>query len=238
MCGDHARESGIGRAIAEYVNQAVRASFDRVTSAFERGDVNDGQFTALVRGRDDCRHSLFADGRDIEAVRLAVVVYDLDVIASFIDAGIDEGLRLAGGGDRRDLQPILGTVSARGGDQRPGRKQVRAVRSLALRLLLPQLNRRPVIAEHIEFGGYSEHDRLFERGAESVRVGIDQTRQESMTRPVDYLRPVGRGDRFSDRLDLGALDDHGAGRDDGRAVENADIINDDGAARLPRRHEW
>src|SRR5262249_48197940 len=97
-----------------------RARFDRITSAFERGDVNDGQFTSLVRGRDDSRHSLFADGRDTEAVRLAVVIYDFDVITSFIDAGIDEGLRLARGGGRRELQPILGTVSARGGDQRPG----------------------------------------------------------------------------------------------------------------------
>jgi hypothetical protein len=62
-----------------------------------------------------------------------------------------------------------------------------------------------MVGKHIEFGGHSEDDSLFERGFVRMRVRIDQPWEQRMPCPVDYFRPVRRRERFSDRFDLAEI---------------------------------
>ncbi len=174
--------------------------------------------------------------RGIRPVRIRTVgvVHDLDVVGALGDPVGDKALRLLPHGDRRDAATELRAVAAGCGGQRPGGKDIGAVRRAGRALLpaaLPDLLR---VGEHVERGGDPEDHRLLEgfgRPAE-VNVGLDESGQQGAASPVDDRR-VGR--------DLGVgrdVHDPAVAHHDGRpfvhlaAVEEPDIAEGDPARGL------
>ena len=188
---DELSELGVGLAIDEEVHEPVRSGVDRITRAGAVADVHDRELPALVRRGDHRAHRLLAERGERHAIRVAVVVDELDVVRPFGDPRVHERLGGIGFGDGRNRHAVLGAVAFRDGDQRAGREQVGAIGGLACCLLRARSAGRGRVGEHVELGGDAEDEGGLAGVAERVRVGVDESREQGLATPVDRDRAGG-----------------------------------------------
>jgi hypothetical protein len=93
---DELSELGVGLAIDEEVHESVRSGVDRITRAGEIADVHDRELPALVRRGDHRAHRLLAERGERHAIRVAVVVHELDVVRPFRDPRVTNAWRESG----------------------------------------------------------------------------------------------------------------------------------------------
>src|SRR5262249_32538196 len=117
------------------MGQSIRSRLDRITGPLKRADVGDGQLATLVCGGDDRSHCCLADRWNAHAIRFSVIIDDLDVVRAFGYSSIYKSLGFVRSVDRRNLNTVLGAVSARSCNQRTRRKQVGHIEGFALGLL-------------------------------------------------------------------------------------------------------
>jgi hypothetical protein len=223
---DQPGEARLRRPVGEDVDEAVRSRLDRLLGAILGADVDHRQLAVLVGGLHQRREGRPVEGRQLEAVRRAVLQHDLDVVRPLGHAGVDPGLRLLRPGQRRDGHAVLRAVAAGSGGEVARAVEVGPPRRPGLRLLLAHLPGEVGIGEHVELGGDAEDERPLQRVAPGVGVAVDEAGEDRLAGAVDDRGPPGRDDVRARGGDSVPLEDDGPLRDHPGAVEDADV--DDG----------
>src|SRR5215472_4362211 len=176
-----------GRFVLENVGEAVATGCDGITRAVLRADVDDRHFFAVVSSGDDRGKLVFRQRGDGSTIGAAIVINDLDVIAAFGDAGVDERLGVGGAGEHGNGNAVLGAVTLRDGDKCARGSKVRSIEILSGGFAFADERIKLGVGEHGEFGGYSEDERLLKGVGPGVGVGGDQAREECVSGCVDLL---------------------------------------------------
>ena len=116
-------------------------------------------------------------------------------------------------------------MAARCRGQRTGRSQIGHAAVLAFRFQTLHFLHVIDVREHVQLRRHAECERVLECVAKSVRVGVDQSRQQRRTCPVDDFGVRDRFRQFPHRLDLASLDQDIGGIDDPPAIEDSRVPN-------------
>jgi hypothetical protein len=149
---DELREVRVRRPVDEQVCETVGAGVDRVARAGEVADMHDCQLVAGVCGIDQRLHRRLVDRRELDSVRVAVVVDDLDVVRAFRDSRVDPRLGLGRRRERGDRHAVLRTVPLRRGREDAGRAEVGGLAAGGRAVERAKLGGRLGVGEHVEHG--------------------------------------------------------------------------------------
>jgi hypothetical protein len=205
--GGEPSESRVGRAVEKEMGKPIHSRVQGVPAILERRRVDDSHLVPGVSGFDEGGDRGQVERRPGERISRSVIQNDLDEIGPFGDPGVDERAGFPGPPERRDLESVLCPVTAGGRGQDPRGDEEGPSSGFSRRLVLFQGFHQVGGGEHVDDRRDAEDERLSERfSGDDVDVGVDESGEEGLPRPVDDLGPR-RGLRFrSHRRDPAAFE--------------------------------